>query len=75
MTIAISLAMFFFREEIRSSVIEVYLKTAKIELPPEITDENIRQEEPTNDKWVPEGFKGPTGEPHIIGPKSDPPNY
>ncbi len=29
----------------------------------------------TTPKFVPRGFKGPTGEPHIIGPKDNPPNY
>ncbi|RJP45636.1 hypothetical protein C4587_00600 [Candidatus Parcubacteria bacterium] len=35
--------------------------------------EETRQ--PTTTREVPPGFKGPTGPPKIIGPKSDPPNY
>ena len=26
-------------------------------------------------KWVPPGFRGPTGKPSIIGPSGNPPNY
>jgi hypothetical protein len=26
-------------------------------------------------KWIPPGFKGPTGPPHIIGPSGPPPDY
>ena len=29
----------------------------------------------TTTKFVPRSFKGPTGEPRIIGPKGPPPNY
>ena len=30
---------------------------------------------PTYGHFVPSGFKGPTGQPKITGPKSPPPNY
>ena len=26
-------------------------------------------------KFVPPGFRGPTGEPHVVGPSGPPPNY
>ena len=26
-------------------------------------------------KFVPQGFVGPTGQPHVIGPSGPPPNY
>ncbi len=29
----------------------------------------------TPGQWVPPGFKGPTGPPHIVGPNANPPNY
>jgi len=29
----------------------------------------------SNQKWIPPGFKGPTGAPHVIGPTSPPPDY
>ena len=29
----------------------------------------------TTKKFIPPGFRGPTGEPHIIGPSGPPPNY
>ena len=34
-----------------------------------------KQAATTTEKWVPPGFKGPTGAPHIQGPTSPPPNY
>lgn len=65
------------------------IKTAAVESLTQIIKEGASQGAPaagskfktpsstgqSEDKWVPDGFRGPTGEPHIIGPKGSPPGY
>jgi hypothetical protein len=74
-----SILVVVFSEEIRAVVLDVLIKitsenTAK---PPE--DETPQNgappQRPTEPPWIPPNFIGPSGEPRIIGPKSNPPNY
>ena len=80
LTLVISLTIVYFRDQIGAAALDALIQITKTDIAPADesadADEKIAEPAPLPEpKWVPEGFRGPTGEPKIIGPKSNPPNY
>ncbi|MEK9180249.1 MAG: hypothetical protein AAB897_02450 [Patescibacteria group bacterium] len=79
--LVISLVFIGLQEEIRSSALDIIIQLTETKLTPPTPSEpesaTSTAVEPAapEPKWVPEGFIGPSGEPKIIGPSGNPPNY
>jgi len=78
--IASSIFIVSFSEQIKGVVLDVLIRAVSHDISPTPSakspvDEQQSQTASTTPKWVPPGFNGPTGKPHIIGPSSNPPNY
>jgi hypothetical protein len=80
--IVIGFLVVTFREELRLQVLNYFIKiTATNSIVP-ATEPSPLASIPSNtnnssqtQKFVPPRFKGPTGEPRVIGPNGNPPNY
>lgn len=78
-----SLMVFLFTEQIQNRIVELLTeiiadresfraKPSNTTTTPVVGQEQGLNTEP---KFMPEGFRGPTGPPSIIGPPGPPPNY
>ena len=79
--LVISVVFIGFQEEIRSVALDVIIQITErtpalsSSAEPEKATSTAGEQSSLEPKLVPDGFIGPAGEPKIIGPSGNPPNY